>query len=147
MTMRWIWLVPSKICATQDLHRIGRDLHRHIGRETFCHRGIHARALPRIKLISRLIDQQAGGLNLHRHICQHKLDGLKGADRLAELLAFAGIVAGRLKSSLRYADRNGSDIDPPAIERGERDLQALALFPNEVSRRDRALFKDEFARW
>src|SRR6266516_3148820 len=132
--------------ATQHLDRVGGDLHSHIGGEAFSHRCVQAGVLSLIDLVRGLVDQEARGLDLHRHIREHKLDALEDADRMAELLTLARVGAGELEGRLRHADGDGADIDPSTIQRGERDLEALSLRADTICSRDCALLEDQFAR-
>src|ERR1700688_1826916 len=98
-----------------------------------------------IQFLSGLIDEQASGFNFHSHIGKKQLNSLESANRFAKLLAFASILAGSFKGSLRYADRNRSDIHPTTIERGQSNLQTLAFLADALRGWDCTLGENQFA--
>ena len=89
-----------------------------------------------------VVRQRAGGFDFGLHVGEHPLDGLIVGDGLAEGAALLGVAHGRFQRSLREADRLRGDADAAAIERFERDLQALAFFAEAIFRRDAAILRE-----
>ncbi len=88
--------------------------------------------------------QQARGLDLRGQVGQLKRNRLEFADGLAELLAPFGIVQRRLVGALRHAQAEGRNRDAAAIQRAHSIDEAVALFAQQVLRRNLAVFEDQF---
>lgn len=71
--------------------------------------------------------EQAGALRLPMHMDHLVADRVELRDRLAELLALAGVLLGGLVGALREPHRERGDRDPSAVERLHRLRPALAL--------------------
>src|SRR6185369_15805704 len=68
-----------------------------------------------------------------------ELHALERGDRLAELLALLGVADRGVERGLGDADGQGPGGRTREIERGHRNLEPLALGPEPVARRDRAV--------
>ncbi len=72
-----------------------------------------------------LAGEQAGGLDLRRHVGQLELDRLMLGDRLAECPALLGVLEGQLQRALGEADAAGGDVDAAELERVHHLAEAL----------------------
>jgi hypothetical protein len=84
-------------------------------------------------LAAASIEQRARGLQVGRHVGEHELGVLEIGDRLAELLAILGIGHRLVEAALRAAQRAGADVEPPAIEPGHGEAEAVALAPTRLA--------------
>jgi hypothetical protein len=66
-------------------------------------------------------------VHVHRHVGQHELDGLKGRDGLAELLALLRVAQRSIEGRLGHPDRGGPGHRARVVARAHGDLEALAL--------------------
>ena len=73
-----------------------------------------------------LHDQQAGGLDLRRHLGELELHGLVLRDRLAERLALLRVADGSSNARLRDADAAGGDVDAAELDPAHEVLESLA---------------------
>ena len=89
--------------------------------------------------------EQTRRLDLHRHIGEHELDALERADGLAKRLPLARVVRRHVERGLGHAGRRRRDVDAPAVQAGERDLQSLALGAEPVRGGNLALIEDQLA--
>ena len=91
--------------------------------------------------------EQARGVELGRHVGEHELDGLVLRDGDAEALALLRVGDRLLERGARDAERLRGDADAPAVERGHRDLEALADVADDRARRgDLAVLEEDRAR-
>ena len=81
---------------------------------------------------ARLPDEQAGRLDLGRHVGDHELDRLVHRDRHAELDALLGVVGGELERRLGDADGHRGHAGARAVEGHHRELEALVLLAEQV---------------
>src|SRR5919109_4541076 len=68
-------------------------------------------------------------------MADHALDELVLGDRYAEGLPLHGVLDAGLQAGLDQPRRAGGDGVAPVVERGHRDLEALALLAEAVRRR------------
>jgi hypothetical protein len=87
--------------------------------------------------------EQARRLDRRRHVGQHPLHHLVLADRHAERLALARVGYRAHVSAGRDADGLGGDADASTVQRGQRDLESLALGADTVRDRHPALVEDQ----
>ncbi len=78
------------------------------------------------------------------HVGQHPLDGLIFGDGLAESFSLLGVAHRGFQRALRQAQRLRCDADAAAVERFERDSQALAFFAQAIFCRDAAILQRNF---
>src|SRR5580765_2131475 len=81
--------------TAEDLHRVGRDLHRRVGAVELRHRGDLRQLLAVGALVDQLaalVEEAARGLALRLHVGQHPSDQLVLDDRLAHRLAALGVL-------------------------------------------------------
>src|SRR5262245_55383077 len=74
------------------------------------------------------------------------LHRLEFGDRLAELLALAGVLDRMVERALRQADHLRADADAPLVERFDRNLVALADLAEDVVARHGAVLEQQLAR-
>ena len=89
----------------------------------------------------RAMQQQARGFDLGGVVGNTKLQRLEIGQARAELLAFFHVRDGAVEAELRTAERAGADVQPPAVEPGHGDAEALAFAADKISRRYAAIFK------
>src|ERR1044072_6794166 len=113
--------------AAEDLDRLERDEHRVVGGEQLGHRRVLREiGLVALGLRAGLVQQLARGGRARLHVGELELDALHLVDRLAERDPLAGIGGGVVRRALSDPDRLGGGAQARALERGERDRQALA---------------------
>ena len=86
---------------------------------------------PAVAPPGRVEVERAAGLDLGGHVGEQERQALEVDDRPAELLALLGVGDGVVERGLGQADRAGGDAEPAAVERGQRDLEALALLAEQ----------------
>ena len=91
-----------------------------------------------------VVEEGAGGFDFGVHVRKHELDGLEFGDGFAEGFAGAREFDGFVEGALGEADGLRGDADASAIERGERDFQALALFTEAIGGGDFAIVENNF---
>src|SRR5579859_1376749 len=135
--------------AAEDLDRVGRDLHRDVGREALGHRSLGALEGPALgRHPARTPDEQAGGVDRHRHVGELETDGLVLPQRLAELLAVLRVPQRELVRRARDAQRSRPHAGPGRLERHQRAERARAgivgvgLAAEPVLERDMAVLED-----
>ena len=122
--------------AAEQLDRIGRDPHRHVGGVALGGRAEEGEVLvAALGLGGRDVDHLPRGLELHGHVGEHELDALEVGDPLAELLALLDVRDGLVERALRDADGLGADGDPGVVERAQGDLQPVARLRRRRGRR------------
>src|SRR3954447_1290469 len=94
--------------------------------EELGHPGLEVGALAGVLHPRRFAGDEAGGLELGRHVGELELDRLVLGDRLAEGLPFLAIAEGQLEGALADADAAGGDVDPADLERVHHLHEALA---------------------
>ena len=155
-------LVPSRIGAPEGRARSARsdspqDSHSRrtvcsasstilravVGGERLGHGG-KARLVGRAggDLGGREIEQRARRFEVGRHVGERELGVLEIGDRLAELLAFLGIADRLIEAALRAAQRAGADVEPPAVEPGHGETEAVALRADAVGDRHSHILED-----
>ena len=82
-----------------------------------------------------------------RHVGELVRDRLVLAHRPPPLHALGGQAAADLETQLGAADRARRDRQPAGVERGERDLEPLALLADQVLDRHAHVGEREHARW
>src|SRR3954447_15687973 len=94
--------------------------------EELGHPGLEVGALAGVLHPRRFAGDEAGGLELGRHVGELELDRLVGGDRLAEGLPFLAVAEGELERPLADADAAGGDVDAADLERVHHLHEALA---------------------
>src|SRR3954447_9244088 len=94
--------------------------------EQLRHPGLEVGALAGVLHPRRFAGDEAGGLELGRHVGELELDRLVGGDRLAEGLSFLAVAEGELERALTDADAAGGDVDAADLERVHHLDEALA---------------------
>src|SRR5580765_1233910 len=134
--------------AAENLHRVGGDVHRHIGAVELRHRRDLGQVGPLGALVDQLaalVEQATRRLALGLHVGEHPRDQLVLRDRLAHRLAALGVlerVAGR---ALCEAEALRADARPGAVEDAHRDPEALAFLAEQVVGRDAAVVEEDLA--
>src|SRR5690606_23707843 len=88
-------------------------------------------------------DQLTRRFDAGGHVGEPETDGLVLEDRLAERDAFLRVAQRRLERRARHAHRLRRDADAAALEPGQRDAVALALFADQVLRRHAAVLEHD----
>src|SRR4051794_11373076 len=134
--------------AAEDLHRVGCDLHRHVGAIELRHRGDlrELRAVGAlVDQLAALVEQPARGLALGLHVGEHPGDQLVLDDRLAHRLAALRVLERVVGRALSEAEALRADAGPRAVEDPHRDAEALALLAEQVGGRDAAVVEEDLA--
>jgi hypothetical protein len=76
---------------------------------------------------------QARGVQFGGHVGEAPLQALELLQRLAELLAGLEVGLGGVERQARPAQRARGDVDPPAVEAGHGDLEALPFRPMRLA--------------
>src|SRR5438105_39494 len=135
--------------AAEDLHRVGRHLHRDVRAEQLCHRGDLRQLRPVRALVDQLpalVEQAARRFALRLHVGQHRRDELVLRDRHAHGLARLRVLERVVRRALREAEALRADPGPRAVEDLHRDPEAFALLAEQVVRRDAAVVEEDLAR-
>src|SRR5438477_2770700 len=90
--------------------------------------------------------EEPRGLGLDDHVGDQLLDELMSRDRLSERFARRRVLDRRIDAGLRDADRAGCDRVTPRVERGHRDLEAVADLTEAVRVGDTDVVENELAR-
>src|SRR5829696_4596734 len=120
--------------AAEDLDRVGGDLHCRIRAEALRERRVE-RGLAAVAVVehpSGLPGEQAGGLDLGRHVRDEEVDALVHRDRDVEGDALLGVLHRVLEGRLSHPDGARRRARPGEIERLHRDLEAVALLAEPV---------------
>src|SRR3954452_15640676 len=96
----------------------------------------------RVESRSGAVNHQTSGLKLGCHIGYSELKRLEVGKGLTELLPHAHVHSGGVEASACSTQRTRCDVDPPAIERFHRNLEALPLLPNQVGSGNAAILED-----
>src|SRR5712691_447316 len=139
--------------APEDLDRIRGDLHRHIARKALRHRSLRPleRATPG-RHPSGAPDEQASGVDLHRHVRELEADRLVLPQRLAELLAFLCVIERELECRARDAERARGDTRASRFqchqrtERSRAGVLLIGLAAEPVVQRDVTVLEDDLGR-
>src|SRR5438477_367721 len=129
--------------APEDLHAIAAGFDRDVAREELRLGSGEDVILARVLQSCRAPGQQAGSVDLGRHVREHPLDRLKIGDLLSERLALLGIREGVLETRARDPDRLRRDRDAAAVEGRERDLVSLIRLAEETRGRHSRILEDE----
>src|SRR5579862_4449639 len=117
----------------EDLHRIGGHGHGRVtGHELRDGSPTGRLGRPGLDLDARLVRELASRLDPRVHVGEHRLDHLEVADPLAELLPVPGVGDRHVERTLGDADGLGGDRRSGPIERGHRELPAVALVADPV---------------
>ena len=92
-----------------------------------------------------VVNHQAGGFHVHRHLRQFELYSLEFGDRLAELFALLGIGDGVIQRALRQSGHLRADADAALIQRLDGDLVAFAHFADDVGFGNAAIVQNQLA--
>ena len=94
-----------------------------------------------------LVEQLAGRGGAGLHVGELELDPLQAVDRLAEGDPLLRVLVGVVGRALGDADSLRGGAEPGALERAERDPEALALGPDQVLGRNADVGERGLARW
>src|SRR6476659_3087863 len=94
--------------------------------EELGHARLQVGALAGVLHPRRFAGDEAGGLELSRHVGELELDRLVVGDRLAEGLPFLAVAERQLQGALGDSDAAGGDVDPADLERVHHLHEALA---------------------
>src|SRR6476620_12057056 len=118
--------------------------------EELGHPGLEVGALAGVLHPRRFAGDQAGSLDLGRHVGELELDRLVVGDRLAEGLPFLAVAKGKLEGALGDADAAGGDVDAADLKRIHHLHEALAetrlLAAEDALRRALVAVVDELSR-
>ena len=89
------------------------------------------------------MDEQARGLHPRRHVGELVAHPLQRGKRLAECLAFRGVVDRGIKRGLGHADGAGPDTGAEQIEGAHRDPESVINLAEDVIRRDAHVIEAE----
>src|SRR3989441_5083983 len=118
------------------IYGVGRDLHRGVAGPALRHRRlVRVASDPRVHLTGGVVDHEARGVDLHRHVGEHELDTLKGCDRLPELVSLPGVRHRGVERRLPDADGHRAGRRARDVEGLHGDRESLALLAEAV--RDR----------
>src|SRR4051794_35935147 len=126
-----------------DLHGVGGDLHRGVGREALGARGLQRVAGALVEQHGAVPRGQARQVHLRRHVGDHELDRLVHGDRHAELDALLGVLGGELEGRARDAGGHRRHAGARAVEGHHRELEALVLLADEVAGVDLGLVEGD----
>ena len=112
----------------------------YFAREEFCHGGFFEVVGAGVFEAGGVVDEQAGGFDLHHHARELELHGLEVGEGLAELFALAGVAGGVRPGSGGEAEELGSDADAAFVEGFDGDLVAFAGFAEDGGGGDAAVF-------
>src|SRR4051812_35016857 len=90
--------------------------------------------------------QQSRGLQARRHIGDKQLNRLEFGDGRAKLFTLQREFPRSVERAAGDSERLAGNPDPAAIERGERDIQALALGAQQAVRRHEDVVKEQLRR-
>src|ERR1035437_5808297 len=138
-------VVLDEAVAAVDLHGLAGDADGGLGSEELGHGGFAGDAQAAVEHPGGAIVEQAGGIDIHRHIDELVLDGLKLGNRAAELFAQFGILEGGVVCALGHADGERGDRDAAAIEHFEAGHETVVQFADELFGRETAVFEDDLA--
>src|SRR5439155_16549562 len=102
-------MIAQVSVAAEDLYRVQGDRRRGLRREELRLRGCDAELLAAVGEPRCPMGQQARGLQLHSHIRQLLLNRPMARERLAELLARAGVSDGILEGGPRQSPGEARD--------------------------------------
>src|SRR5512143_2740188 len=132
--------------AAGDLEAVVDVLPEHLGAEDLA-----AGALERVVADAlvhepgRQVDHRFQGVRGRRHARDLVADHLEVGDAGLELLALRRVADRELEHHLRSADRARAEGRAARVQRLHGDLEAVALFPDEVRGRDAAVLEDDLA--
>src|SRR5438445_6684194 len=138
-------VILDESIAAVNLYALVGDADGHFAREKLGHAGFACEA--DIFLIGEprgLINEEARGLHLHGHVGELKLDGLKFANGLAELLALLRIFYGCVERSLRHAERKRGDGDASTVKNFEAADEAFTFRTKKIFVRHFAIRENHF---
>src|SRR5438477_1076765 len=129
--------------APEDLHAIAAGFDRDVAREELRLGSGEDVILARVLQSRRAPGQQAGSVDLGRHVREHPLDRPEIGDPLTERLALLGKREGVHEARARDPDRLRRDRDTAAVERRERDPEPLARLAEEIRARYACVLEDQ----
>src|SRR5213594_4609803 len=88
--------------------------------------------LPEILQVRGAIGQQAGGVDLRRHVRELPLNRLEVRNLLAERLSFLRVLRGLLEGPLGNSEGLRRDADPAPVESCHRDGEAFVEFSQQI---------------
>jgi hypothetical protein len=114
--MRSTGKVVDVAVAAVDLDRVGADLLGHLGGEQLGHRGFLEAGPSGVAQRGGVMHHLSRDLDLRRHVGKAEIHRLVFEDRLAETLAFMGVVQRRLEGRAGHAHGLGRNADAAAFE-------------------------------
>src|SRR3954464_7774329 len=103
--------------AAEDLHGVGRHLHRRVGREALRERRVERGAVAAVEHPGRLPGEQASSFDLGSHVGDHEVDALVHRARHVEGDALLRILDRELVGRLGDADGADRRTRPREVER------------------------------
>ena len=138
-------IVLDEAVAAVNLHAFVGDADGHLTGKQLGHAGFAGEAdISPVGQPCGLVNQQARGLDLHGHVREFELDGLKLADGLAELLALFGITRRGFQRALGHAEGESGDGDAAAIENFQAAGKSFSQGAKELVRADAAIGEEDF---
>ncbi len=133
--------------ASEDLHCVSRDLHRHVGGMALGHscQGVDL-AASAADQPGYLVDERPSRLDADRHVCQHELNTLELAHRSPELDSTLGERCSRVERGAGDAESQHPDDRPRGIEGVHHVSEALADFADEIRVGNEHVVEDELGR-
>src|ERR1700694_1413105 len=111
--------------AAEHLDGVGRHLHGNVRREALGHRAFRALERPALRRHpSGTPDEQARGVDLHRHVGELEADRLVLPEGLAELLAVLGVLERELIRGAGDADGSRPGSGAVSLQRHQRPERA-----------------------
>src|SRR5512133_629864 len=132
--------------AAEDLDGVGGHVHRDVGAVELRH-GRDLRELGRVDAVvdhlAALVENSAGRLAFRLHVGERRRDQLVLRDRLAHRLARLRVLERVVGRALREPEALCADPRPRAIEDPHGDPEALALFAEQVVRRNATVVEEQ----
>src|SRR2546425_6044560 len=141
-----MWFFFVKPSPAKELYRQRRHALGDLGAEQLGHGRLLRVRMGRVLEAGRVIDHQAGGLELRPRLGKLELDGLEIRDRFAELLALLSVLEGRIEGAAGHTDHLRADADAAGIEGLNGYLVADADVTDEIRGRHLAMIENQFGR-
>src|ERR1700674_4313059 len=123
-------LVLGRVAVSAvDAHRLERCPDADLRGVELRHPGLEVSAPARVERRGRPPGEETRGLHLGRHVGELQLDRLELCDGPAKRMPAARVRERPVEAGLRHAHRPAGDVDAPELQRRQRLLQPVALFP------------------
>ena len=129
-----------------ELNSLRGYFHGNLCRKQLRHGSFHRINLLRILGESSTIDEKLRSFNLRLHVSQLELRILELGNRTAELLSFLDVFHRLLESAFGNAESLSGNADTAAVERVHGNLEALALFAEQILLRNDAVLENQLSR-